>query len=189
MSCLSYVFMVAYNVLIFQKNGEYKMSRCIALKVVLLVLIGIGFEYGINHTSIDASSKSGYSIAQKPTDQPKDKPIRIIGYGDEKYCYSPVFTKGEGYVWIDKCEDKTAKARYDVFQRISYYINKTWLCVTASETVIKGNAKWDYLNLRPCAINDSLQRWIVKDKAFWTADGKYRLKNVLVRLYHKKIRG
>ncbi|EMS88944.1 DUF1561 domain-containing protein [Leptospira noguchii] len=154
------------------------MGRWIALKVVLLVLIGIGFEYGINHTSIDASSKSDYSIAQKPTDQPKDKPIRIIGYGDEKYCYSPVFTKGEGYVWIDKCEDKTAKARYDVFQRISYYINKTWLCVTAPEAVIKGNAKWDYVNLRPCAINDSLQRWIVKDKAFWTADGKYRLKNV-----------
>ncbi|EMK05672.1 PF07598 family protein [Leptospira kirschneri str. MMD1493] len=154
------------------------MGRWIALKVVLLVLIGIGFEYGINHTSIDASSKSGYSIAQKPTDQPKDKPINIVTHDGETYCYSPVFTKGEGYVWIEKCGDKTAKARYDVFQRISYNINNTWLCITAPETVIKGNAKWDYVNLRPCAINDSLQRWIVKDKAFWTADGKYRLKNV-----------
>ncbi|EKP03867.1 PF07598 family protein [Leptospira kirschneri str. 2008720114] len=154
------------------------MGRWIALKVVLLVLIGIGFEYGINHTSIDASSKSGYSIAQKPTDQPKDKPINIVTHDGKTYCYSPVFTKGEGYVWIEKCGDKTAKARYDVFQRISYNINNTWLCITAPETVIKGNAKWDYVNLRPCAINDSLQRWIVKDKAFWTADGKYRLKNV-----------
>ncbi|WP_016753063.1 DUF1561 domain-containing protein [Leptospira kirschneri] len=154
------------------------MGRWIALKVVLLVLIGIGFEYGINHTSIDASSKSGYSIAQKPTDQPKDKPINIVTHDGKTYCYSPVFTKGEGYVWINKCEDKTAKARYDVFQRISYNINNTWLCITAPEKVVKGNAKWDYVNLRPCAINDSLQRWIVKDKAFWTADGKYRLKDV-----------
>ncbi|EPG51109.1 hypothetical protein LEP1GSC049_1750 [Leptospira kirschneri serovar Cynopteri str. 3522 CT] len=117
------------------------MGRWIALKVVLLVLIGIGFEYGINHTSIDASSKSGYSIAQKPTDQPKDKPINIVTHDGKTYCYSPVFTKGEGYVWIEKCGDKTAKARYDVFQRISYNINNTWLCITAPETVIKGNAK------------------------------------------------
>ncbi|UOG42611.1 DUF1561 domain-containing protein [Leptospira noguchii] len=153
------------------------MSRCIVLRAFLLVLIGVGFEYGINHTSVNASPKSDYSIVQKPTDPPKDKPIKIVVSNKGKYCYSPVFTKGEGYVWIDTCTDKIAKARYDVFQRISYKINDTWLCITAPWSVIHGEEPWDYVNLRPCTINDPLQRWIVKENSFWTADGRYRLKD------------
>ncbi|MGQ2845810.1 DUF1561 family protein, partial [Leptospira interrogans] len=43
--------------------------------IVLLVLIGFGLEYGINPTPVDASSKIEYSVIQKPTDPPKDKPI------------------------------------------------------------------------------------------------------------------
>ncbi|WP_050559631.1 DUF1561 domain-containing protein, partial [Leptospira interrogans] len=68
-------------------------------------------------------------------------------------------------------------ARYDVFQRISYNINNTWLCITAPENVIKAEKNWDYVHLRPCTINDPLQRWTIKDNSFWTANGVYRLKN------------
>ncbi|UNS60098.1 DUF1561 domain-containing protein, partial [Leptospira interrogans] len=64
-----------------------------------------------------------------------------------------------------------------VFQRISYNINNTWLCITAPEKVIKAEKNWDYVHLRPCTINDPLQRWTIKDNSFWTADGVYRLKN------------
>ncbi|EMO27787.1 hypothetical protein LEP1GSC170_4866, partial [Leptospira interrogans serovar Bataviae str. HAI135] len=106
------------------------------------------------------------SIVQKPTDPPKDKPIKVVVSNKKAYCYSPAFTKGEGYVWIDKCTDKIAKARYDVFQRISYYINDTWLCITAPWSVIHGEEPWDYVNLRPCTINDPQQRWIVKENSF-----------------------
>ncbi|WP_036026631.1 DUF1561 family protein, partial [Leptospira noguchii] len=49
------------------------------LIVVLLISIGVGFEYSINPTPIDASSsKVNYSIIQKPTNKPKDKPIKIL---------------------------------------------------------------------------------------------------------------
>ncbi|UOG49613.1 DUF1561 domain-containing protein [Leptospira noguchii] len=148
------------------------------LLVVLLVSVGTILEYGINYTFVHASSsKVNSSIVQKPTDPPKDKPIKVVVSNKKAYCYSPVFTKGEGYVWIDKCTDKTAKARYDVFQRISYYINDTWLCITAPWSVIHGEEPWDYVNLRPCTINDPQQRWIVKENSFWTADGRYRLKD------------
>ncbi|EMK08673.1 hypothetical protein LEP1GSC166_1260 [Leptospira kirschneri] len=95
-----------------------------------------------------------------------------------KFCYDPIFSGGESYVIIEQCWELHVKnARYDVFQRISYNVNNTWLCITAPATVVKGNAKWDYVNLRPCAINDPLQRWIVKENSFWTADGLYRLKD------------
>ncbi|EKO16473.1 DUF1561 family protein, partial [Leptospira kirschneri] len=43
--------------------------------------------------------------------------------------------------------------------------------------VIHAEKTWDYVHLRPCTINDPLQRWIVKDNSFWTADGNYRLKD------------
>ncbi|KAK2620895.1 DUF1561 domain-containing protein [Leptospira interrogans] len=146
--------------------------------IVLLVLIGFGFEYGINPTPVDASSKIEYSVIQKPTDPPKDKPIKVIVSGEGKFCYGPDFSGGESYIIIEQCwQMHVMNARYDVFQRISYNINNTWLCITAPENVIKAEKNWDYVHLRPCTINDPLQRWTIKDNSFWTADGVYRLKN------------
>ncbi|AAN50469.1 DUF1561 domain-containing protein [Leptospira interrogans] len=146
--------------------------------IVLLVLIGFGLEYGINPTPVDASSKIEYSVIQKPTDPPKDKPIKVIVSGEGKFCYGPDFSGGESYIIIEQCwQMHVMNARYDVFQRISYNINNTWLCITAPEKVIKAEKNWDYVHLRPCTINDPLQRWTIKDNSFWTADGFYRLKN------------
>ncbi|EKO61408.1 PF07598 family protein [Leptospira kirschneri str. H2] len=148
------------------------------LIVVLLVSIGFGFEYGMNPTPVDASSKANYSIVQKPTDPPKDKPIKVNVSGGGTFCYGPTFSGGESYIIIEQCWEMHVKnARYDVFQRISYNVNNTWLCITAPETVIHAEKTWDYVHLRPCTINDPLQRWIVKDNSFWTADGFYRLKD------------
>uniref|UniRef100_UPI000A4D85C5 DUF1561 family protein n=1 Tax=Leptospira noguchii TaxID=28182 RepID=UPI000A4D85C5 len=73
------------------------------LIVVLLISIGVGFEYGMNHTSVDASPKSGYSIVQKPTDQPKDKPIKVVVSDGGKFCYAPIFSGGESYIQIQQC--------------------------------------------------------------------------------------
>ncbi|EKO22691.1 DUF1561 domain-containing protein [Leptospira interrogans] len=146
--------------------------------IVLLVLIGFGLEYGINPTPVDASSKIEYSVIQKPTDPPKDQPIKVIVSDGGKFCYGPDFSGGESYIIIEQCwQMHVMNARYDVFQRISYNINNTWLCITAPEKVIKAEKNWDYVHLRPCTINDPLQRWTIKDNSFWTADGVYRLKN------------
>uniref|UniRef100_UPI000A88907A DUF1561 family protein n=1 Tax=Leptospira noguchii TaxID=28182 RepID=UPI000A88907A len=150
------------------------------LIVVLLISIGVGFEYGESHTRVQAASspKANYSIVQKPTDPPKDKAIKIVVSDGGKFCYAPIFSGGESYIQIEQCwERHVMNARYDVFQRISYYIEDTWLCITAPETVIRGEENWNYVNLRPCTINDPLQRWIVKENSFWTADGRYRLKD------------
>ncbi|MDI7225195.1 DUF1561 domain-containing protein [Leptospira santarosai] len=153
------------------------MSRRIVLIVILLVSVGVDFSYGVNPALIDIISNAvPPSIIQRPTDKPKDKPIKVVVSGGT-YCYAPVFSGGESYIHIRQCwEQDVANARYDVFQRISYYIHSTWLCITAPENVVRGETNWDYVNLRPCTINDPLQRWIVKDGAFWSANGRYRLK-------------
>ncbi|WP_258210458.1 DUF1561 domain-containing protein [Leptospira interrogans] len=105
-------------------------------------------------------------------------PIKVIVSGEGKFCYGPDFSGGESYIIIEQCwQMHVMNARYDVFQRISYNINNTWLCITAPEKVIKAEKNWDYVHLRPCTINDPLQRWTIKDNSFWTADGVYRLKN------------
>ncbi|WP_051061452.1 DUF1561 domain-containing protein [Leptospira weilii] len=147
--------------------------------MVLSVSVGVGFTYGVSPALESIlSTVNPVSPVQKPTDKPKDKPIKVVVHDGGKFCYAPVFSGGESYIQIEQCwEQHVANARYDVFQRISYYIENTWLCVTAPEAVILGDKTWDYVNLRPCTINDPRQRWIVKDNAFWTADGFYRLKD------------
>ncbi|WP_122952317.1 DUF1561 family protein, partial [Leptospira noguchii] len=110
------------------------------LIIIFLVSVEAILKYGINPTPIDASSsKVNYSIVQKPTDQPKDKAIKILVHDGGEFCYAPIFSGGESYIQIEQCwERHVMNARYDVFQRISYYIEDTWLCITAPETVIKG---------------------------------------------------
>ncbi|WP_426580410.1 DUF1561 domain-containing protein [Leptospira interrogans serovar Szwajizak] len=156
------------------------MGRWIILITVLLVSLGVGYSYGVNPDVIPISSSDiPGSIIQRPTDKPKDKPIKVNVSNGETFCYGPTFSGGESYIVIEQCwQMHVMNARYDVFQRISYNINNTWLCITASEKVIKGESNWGYVNLRPCTINDPLQRWIVKNNSFWTADERYQLKHV-----------
>ena len=116
---------------------------------------------------------------QNPADKPKDTPIQINSDG-KTYCYAPVFTKGEGYIYIDYCNSSYVKpARYDVFQRIGFNVNGVWVCATAPSSVTgiggKSNESWDYVILRPCVLNDPNQRWVVKNNAFYSADGKFRI--------------
>ncbi|EKR10425.1 PF07598 family protein [Leptospira kirschneri serovar Valbuzzi str. 200702274] len=165
----------------YEKEGKLKMYNWKKIFiVVLLISIMIYLEYEMDHTFVHASSSSKTvdSIIQKPTDPPKDKPIKVNVSGGGTFCYGPTFSGGESYIIIEQCWQMHVKnARYDVFQRISYNVNNTWLCITAPETVIKGEENWDYVHLRPCTINDPLQRWIVKDDSFWTADERYQLKD------------
>lgn len=119
---------------------------------------------------------------QKLADKPIDKAIRVKTSDKKIYCYAPSFEKGEGYIYIDNCSSASVlPSRYDVFQRISYQIGGNWMCLTAPSSVtgIDGDPdqNWDYVVLRPCAINDENQRWIVKDNAFYTADGRFRIKD------------
>ncbi|PAF43467.1 hypothetical protein BKH45_01790 [Helicobacter sp. 11S03491-1] len=129
------------------------------------------------HKANTKSNPIPASIIQKPTDKPKDKAIMLNSSG-VKTCYIPIFQPNGGFVEILNCDDPRAiPARYDVFQRISYHINDVWVCLSAPTNVTDGTTQWDYIYLSPCAINTPNQRWIIKDNAFWTADGKYRIKS------------
>lgn len=121
------------------------------------------------------------NAAQKLADEPRDRPIQVRDHSSDKvYCYDPSFSKGDGYIYLNYCE-KSKSARYDVFERISYHINNTWLCLTAPSSVTgtRGSSaqEWDYVVLRPCVLNDSNQRWKIQDGGIYTADGKYRIKH------------
>ncbi|EJP16338.1 DUF1561 domain-containing protein [Leptospira interrogans] len=147
--------------------------------LVLFVFIRADYSYGVNPAFTPIPSSVTGSIVQKSTDSPKDKAIKVVIHDGRKFCYGPIFSGGESYIIVEQCsEQHVMNARYDVFQRISYNINNTWLCITAPEKVIKAEQIWDYVHLRPCTINDSLQRWVLQGNAFWTADGNYRLKDI-----------
>ncbi|KEG19649.1 DUF1561 family protein [Bartonella bacilliformis] len=121
-------------------------------------------------------------VIQRPPDRPNDKVIQIRVHTESEYCYAPMFTGGMGYIYIDNCSSYRVKAaRYDLFQRVAWNINDTWLCMTAPDSVTgideNSTADWGYLLLKPCVINDQNQRWIIKDGSFYTADEKFRVKD------------
>lgn len=131
------------------------------------------------------------AISQVPADLPKDKVLGVImGPNSETLCYHPVFTKGEGYIYLQDCSSSTPKARYDVFGRISFTVNGNALCITAPSSVtgIDGTAHetWDYLTLRPCALNDENQKFRIVDRGIYTNQGNYRVKNFNYYAYISK---
>ncbi|MCZ2204492.1 DUF1561 family protein [Bartonella sp. A05] len=147
---------------------------------VFLLQVGALFSAPVpRHGSIDGNMhiKPPY-VPQKPADKPLDTPVRVLIHTQEEYCYTPKFTQNESYVALDKCSSGEAlSARYDVFQRISWKFKGVWLCLTAPRSVTDRGETWDYLRLRPCVTNDENQRWIIIDKAIYTADKKYRVKD------------
>ncbi|AGF74296.1 hypothetical protein BAnh1_04150 [Bartonella australis AUST/NH1] len=121
-------------------------------------------------------------ISQKLADEPIDKAIRVKIHNGWEYCYAPAFVDGESYVYINNCSSSSVQsARYDVFQRVAWKVKDVWLCMTAPGSVTgvgeKATANWDYIKLRPCVINDANQRWVIKNNAFYTADGEFRVKD------------
>ncbi len=98
------------------------MSRWIVLLLVLLISFGVGYSYGVNPDVVPISSSDiPGAIIQRPTDKPKDKPIKVNVSSGGTFCYGPNFSGGESYIVIEQCwQMHVMNARYDVFQRIVF---------------------------------------------------------------------
>ncbi|CBG40464.1 DUF1561 family protein [Helicobacter mustelae] len=109
-----------------------------------------------------------------------NQPIKVKLHDGKEYCYRPVFSGGEGLVYIDYCKN-APPAQYDVFGRVAWRVNAKWLCMSAPATVSgigeRINSHWGRLVLRPCVINDKNQQWIIKDGGFHTFDSRFRVKD------------
>ena len=121
------------------------------------------------------------SVVQKLTDKPKDRQIKINTNSGNTLCYIPTFSVGairNSYIGILNCSLKEAlPARFDVFGRIGFFINQTWLCITAPEEVSIYHREEGYLYLYPCVLNKSSQRWKIKDNRFFSIDESYQIQD------------
>lgn len=133
--------------------------------------------------NISNNTKQPIKVIQKLADAPKDKAIKVINHQGYTYCYRPTFIANESYITLDYCKYQT-KARYDVLKRISMHVGgETWLCLSAPYSVLNKKEQWDYIRLRPCAINDPAQIWNYKNGAFYSKVGNYRIKDYKYYLY------
>lgn len=118
---------------------------------------------------------------QKLAQTPKDTPIKITTQDNYTLCYIPTFSAGSAYgsyIGILNCADSNARsARYDVFGRLAYNINDTWLCITAPDSVAVQRRGKDYLYLSPCVINLKSQQWKIKEGVFYSSDESYSIKD------------
>lgn len=108
-------------------------------------------------------------VPQKLADKPKDRPIAFKNERSQIQCLTPIFTKGEGYVSVTDCK-RAENARYDVFSRIAWKHNDTWLCLSGVNQTYKAKER---LILRPCVLNDKTQSFIVKDNVLYSADSSF----------------
>ncbi len=118
---------------------------------------------------------------QVPPDSPKDTQIAVRVQGNAKWCYAPQFSasaQNYSYMALISCSrDEALKARYDVLSRLAYYINNTWVCITAPGSVYSSLREADMLYLSPCVINDERQQWKIKNGQFWSVDERYSIKD------------
>lgn len=117
-----------------------------------------------------------FSPKQTLAQTPRDTPIRVLTQDSRSLCYSPTFSGGTSYIALSSCQG-AMQARYDVFSRLAYYINDTWLCITAPDSVVERKRDKDYVHLSPCAINLPSQQWQLKDNRFYSLDGIYSIQD------------
>lgn len=132
-------------------------------------------------TANSALSNAPSSPRQLKPDAPKDTQIAVRVKGNAKWCYAPQFSasaQNYSYMALISCSrDEALKARYDVLSRLAYYINNTWICVTAPGSVRSSAREADMLYLSPCVINDERQQWKIKNGQFWSVDERYSIKD------------
>lgn len=121
------------------------------------------------------------SIIQKPVQKPKDRSIQVSTVSG-KLCYIPTFSSwadNGSYIGILDCSVREARpARYDVFGRIGFYINNTWQCITAPDSIATySRGIEDYVYLSPCVINDPKQKWKIKNRIFYSLDENYSIQD------------
>lgn len=133
------------------------------------------------NTAFAQSSSQISPQVQKLAQTPKDTPIKITTQDNYTLCYIPTFSAGSAYgsyIGILNCADSNARsARYDVFGRLAYNINDTWLCITAPDSVAVQRRGKDYLYLSPCVINLKSQQWKIKEGVFYSSDESYSIKD------------
>lgn len=117
-----------------------------------------------------------FSPKQTLAQTPQDTPIRVLTHDNRTLCYAPTFSGGTSYIALSSCQG-ALQARFDVFSRLAYHINDTWLCITAPDSVVERRRDKDYLHLAPCAINLPSQQWQLKDNRFYSLDGIYSIQD------------
>lgn len=129
----------------------------------LLMSLSFCFLYAQNFQTHDL-------LTQKLADTPKDKPIAVQQKGSLILCYTPDFSQKQGFVALKNCQH-SLPARYDVFGRIAWQVNDTWLCLNAPDLA---NQK---VFLAPCAINEKKQFFRVKNKIFYAQHSNLSLQD------------
>lgn len=131
-------------------------------------------------------------VVQHKVQPPKDRSLQVVTSKGYKLCYAPTFSRYAAhysYIGLVDCSSRRAiPARFDAFGRIGFNINKTWLCLTAPDSVWAREKTFDYLFLSPCVINLKAQQWKVQNGRFVSREAFYSIKDDGSYLYAAKPR-
>lgn len=136
------------------------------MRKVFIVLVTCFFIVSCSVNSRNLTNNKLSLVEQKLADKPKDRALEVLLENGKTMCYNPNGAK----LSLKTCSKDTIPARYDVFSRVAWNIDKQWVCMSLDDD-------FKNITLKPCVINDSKQRFVLKDNAFFTTDLKLRVKH------------
>lgn len=105
------------------------------------------------------------SIAQHKADKIQDSRLIVQAHDTKLYCLSPKSVDGRMLISMQDCKNASI-ARYDVYKRLAFKHNDSWLCASLGDRMKAGKMTSDYIELKPCVLNDDSQWFEITKDAF-----------------------
>lgn len=105
------------------------------------------------------------SIAQHKADKIQDSRLFVQAHDGKLFCLSPKLADGRLLVGMQDCKNSSI-TRYDVYKRLAFRYNDSWVCASLGDRMKNGKMGSDYVELRPCVLNDKSQWFDINNDAF-----------------------
>lgn len=121
------------------------------------------------------------SVAQNRANKIQDARLFVKAWDGNVFCLGPKIVGDRTLLAMLPCKD-VRTSRYDLYKRLAFRFNDNWLCASLSDDMKKNKKTSDYVELKPCILNDDSQWFNIKDEFSLSAYPKTKIteKNFLV---------
>lgn len=105
------------------------------------------------------------SISQHRANKVQDSKLIVQAHDTKLFCLSPKSVDGRLLVAMQECKNSST-TRYDVYKRLAFRHNDSWVCASLGDKMKSGKMGSDYVELRPCVLNDKSQWFDINKDAF-----------------------
>ena len=103
------------------------------------------------------------SVAQNRANKIQDGRLFVKAWDGNVFCLGPKIVNGRTLLAMQQCKD-VRPSRYDLYKRLAFRFNDNWLCASLSDDMKRNKKTSDYVELKPCVLNDDSQWFNINDE-------------------------